>query len=158
MELVLWQPVASTPENILVHGISGDQQRSGVQPDEALRLFSAFAGADTLVAYHADFDRQFLERAGCRMSRASWIDAAWLVPALLNGQSGNRQSLDAWCAACGITHAARHNAVSDAFATAELLLILLERAARKGIQTVGALQACADDARWLARLIPIPFH
>ena len=160
-ELVLRQPVASGHDNILLHGIAGGQQRTGVPADEAMRLFSAFAGTDTLVAYHADFDRQFLERAArdthatfVTAARWQWIDAAWLAPALLHSDSGNRLSLDAWCAAYGITHMARHNAASDALATAELFLMLLERAARKGIQTVGELRNCAEDERRLARLKP----
>ncbi len=56
----------------------------------------------------------------------------------------------------GISHIARHNAASDALATAELFPILLEGAARKGIQNVGELRNCAEDERRLARLKP-PF-
>jgi CBS domain-containing protein len=43
---------------------------------------------------------------------------------------------------------------ADALATAELLLIMLERAVRKGMQRVGELRACAQDERRLARLTP----
>jgi DNA polymerase-3 subunit epsilon len=160
IELVLRQPVASTQENILVHGISANQQRTGMPAEEAMRAFSVFVGTDTLVAYHADFDRQFLERAArdssVAVSQWRWIDAAWLAPALLNGDAGHRRPLDAWCADHGISHIARHNAASDALATAELFLILLQRAARKGMQNVGELRHCADDERRLARLKP-PF-
>ncbi len=157
-EVVLRQPVASAHQNILLHGITGGQQRAGVPVDEAMRLFSAFAGADPLVAYHADFDRQFLERAardalGVDL-HGTWIDAAWLAPALLDRVSGYHRPLDDWCAAYGISHIARHNATSDALATAELLLILLERAGRKGIQVVRELRACAEDEQRLARFSP----
>ena len=117
----------------------------------------AFISGAPLVAYHADFDRQFLARAmrntpGAHQ-RWEWIDVAWLAPALLD-QLIVQRSLDDWCAAYGISHVARHNAVSDAFATAELLLILLARASGKGIRNVGELRDCADDARRLARLEP----
>ena len=157
IELTLRQTVESGHDNILLHGISGGQQRAGLPPTEALELFSAFANAAPLVAYHADFDRQFLERAmrnapGAPM-RWEWIDVAWLAPALLD-QVTVQRSLDDWCAAYGIAHVARHNAVSDAFATAELLLILLTRASGKGIRRVGELRTCAEDARQLARLEP----
>jgi CBS domain-containing protein len=115
------------------------------------------AGAAPLVAYHAEFDRQFLERAMRKTlgARTRWegIDVAWLAPALLEGVAAQR-SLDDWCAAYGISHRARHNAVSDALATAELRLILLAQAAGKGIRTAGELRACAEDARWLARRTP----
>ena len=86
----------------------------------------------------------------------TWIDVAWLAPALLHGNAGHQRPLDAWCAAHGISQVARHNAASDALATAELFLILLERAARKGIQNVGELRTCIEDERRLARLKP-PF-
>lgn len=158
IELVLRQAVASSHDNILVHGIAEGQQRMGVPADEAMRLFSAFVGKAVLVAYHADFDRQFLERAARDACGAvpqwTWIDAAWLAPALLNLDCGNRQPLDAWCMAYGISHIARHNAASDALATAELFLILLERAARQGIHTVGELRARAESERRLARFKP----
>ncbi len=157
IELVLRQSVESGHDNILLHGISGGQQRAGLPPAEALELFSAFANADPLVAYHAGFDRQFLARAMRKTpgahQRWEWIDVAWLAPALLD-QLIVQRSLDDWCAAYGISHVARHNAVSDAFATAELLLILLARASGKGIRNVGELRDCADDARRLARLEP----
>jgi DNA polymerase-3 subunit epsilon len=158
VEIVLWQPVESAHDNILLHGISGGQQRTGMPADAAMRLFSAFVGTDTLVAYHADFDRQFLERAARNslgtVSQWTWIDAAWLAPALLNSNAGHQRPLDAWCTDCGISHIARHNAASDALATAELLLILLDRANRKGMQNVGELRNCAEDERRLARFKP----
>ncbi len=164
IELILRQTEVSGHDNILVHGIAGGKQRTGVPADEAMQRFSAFVGNDTLVAYHADFDRLFLERAARDAlgisPRWTWIDAAWLAPALLdhdsnsNNNGGHQRPLDSWCAALGITHVARHNALSDAFATAELLLILLERAARKRLQSVGDLQGCAEDERQLARMKP----
>lgn len=158
IELVLRQTQESGHDNILLHGIAGGQQRAGLPPAEALRLFSAFVGADPLVAYHADFDRHFLERAarealGVR-AHWTWIDAAWLAPALLD-RVGVHRPLDDWCAAYGISHVARHNAASDAFATAELLLILLGRAVRKGVHNVGDLRECTEDERRLARLTPV---
>lgn len=158
MAIVLRQAAESDHDNILVHGIGAEQQRAGLPLAEAMCLFSAFVGADTLVAYPADFDRHFLEREHRRALGAAphwtWIDAAWLAPALLDGALGHRQSLDALCAAYAISHLARHHAVSDAFATAELFLILLARAARNGIQTVGELRDCAQAERQLERLKP----
>lgn len=73
---------------------------SSVPTDEAMRGFSAFADTDPLVAYHADFDRLFLERAardalGVALPR-TWIDAAWLAPALLDRVSGYHRPLDDW--------------------------------------------------------------
>ena len=158
IELILRQTIVSGHDNILVHGIAGGQQRAGMPADEAMRRFRTYAGKDMLVAYHADFDRAFLERTARDSpgveSYWEWIDVAWLAPALLNGENGHRQPLDAWCAAHGISHVARHSALSDAFATAEIFLILLEQAARKGMQTVRELQRCAEDERQLARLKP----
>jgi DNA polymerase III epsilon subunit-like protein len=49
---------------------------------------------------------------------------------------------------------ARHDAASDALATAELFLILLERGARKGLHDACALRRCAEGEEQLARLRP----
>ncbi len=143
IELVLRQTRESGHDNILLHGIAGGQQRAGLHAAEALRLFSAFAGADPLVAYHADFDRRFLEGTmrealGAR-ARWTWIDVAWLAPALLD-RVGVHRPLDDWCAAYGIAHVARHNAASDA------LKLGVEHAVRSAIRGHGGMPPRGDRA------------
>ncbi len=53
------------------------------------------------------------------------------------------QELDDWLAAFHIQPAARHDALLDALAAAELLLVLLARARGKGLRTVEEALAAA---------------
>src|SRR5690606_5417982 len=57
LELRVAQGRAGSRENILVHGIGEQAQREGLAPGKALRCLDAFAGASTLLAFHAAFDR-----------------------------------------------------------------------------------------------------
>jgi DNA polymerase-3 subunit epsilon len=113
--------------------------------EQALMDFLELAGAHVLLAYHAPFDRIMLDRAtreylGVRLVNR-WIDLAYLAPALVPEARLPRASLDEWFHYFGIYVRARHRAIDDVHATGELMLILLERARARGMQTIGALLA-----------------
>lgn len=138
-EVVLRQETASDHANILIHGITGTEQRGGVEPAEALLRFLAFAGKDPLVAYHAGFDKAMIGRAlrdvlGLRLSQG-WLDLTYLAPAVCPERAGKGRSLDDWLGRFGITVYQRHNAVADTFATAQLFVALQASAARHRLRT-----------------------
>jgi len=140
-------PVPSARDNILVHGITPDAQTGGLAPDEALMGFLELARHDVLVAFHAGFDQAVLDRAlreqlGVRLPNL-WVDLAWLAPALVPAGYRHR-ALDDWLAEFGLRAHVRHSAASDAFASAELLLILLAHAGAAGLETVGHLLAAGE--------------
>jgi len=148
---VLRQDAASAHANILIHGIGGTAQRGGREPPEALIAFLEYAGKDPLVAWRADFDRTVLVRA-CREilgidPRLVFIDLAWLLPALFRGTSCD--SLDDWLAHFGIDAGARHDAVGDAWATAQLALVAFDAAGRAGMRTPRDLVAMQKAQAWL---------
>lgn len=153
-EATLRAPVASARENILVHGITPDAQASGTAPEEALLRFLEYAGREVLVGFNAPFDHAVLDRAlrehlGVRLSNP-WIDVAQLAPALLPEARLAGRPLDDWLAMFGLRAQSRHRAVFDAYATAELLLILLARASAQGLTSVSQLRAtCEQQARFL---------
>ena len=153
---VLRQDAPSEPANILVHGIGGEAQLGGRPAADALREFSAFLGDGLPVAFHARFDAAVLRRAmaatGLQAPRA-WMDAALLAPALFPGAGpakGERRALDDWLAEFGIAHLARHDALADAYATAQLFLVLLSEAERHGAGTVDRLRRLEQSGRWVA--------
>ena len=152
---VLRQKSPSDTENILVHRIGDAEQLGGADPREALIGLLEFAGKAPCAGYNAPFDAAMLERAARTWLHAplrlTWIDLAWLAPAVARGTAGPRQPLDVWLEAFGIPSAARHNAVADALATAQLLLVLERKAAAQGIRTVSALHEAAAGERWLSR-------
>jgi DNA polymerase-3 subunit epsilon len=149
---VLRQAQASAVPNILVHGIGAQAQLGGRDPAAALDEFARFVAGAPLVAFHAAFDRALLGRAmaarGARW-KARWLDLAQLAPALYPQRATSCTSLDDWLAAFAIGHPARHDAMADAYATAQLLLILLAEAERQGLSAAGELFAVARERRWL---------
>ena len=151
---VLRQESPSDTRNILVHGIGGEAQRNGRPAGEALREFAGFLGDGLPVAFHAPFDDAVLRRAmspvrGLAAPRR-WLDLAQLAPALYPERGRTRRSLDDWLGEFGIACPERHDALGDALATAQLLLVLLAEAERQRINTVGELRRLARSARWIA--------
>ena len=150
---VLGQQEPSAPDNILVHGIGASDQLAGRPPGEVLREFVAFLGDAVPVAFHAPFDEAVLDKAckqaDVRSPRKRWLDLAGLGPVLFPDRKGN--DLDSWLAVFGIECDARHDALNDAYATAQLLLVMLERAKREGVATAEGLLKLASSGRWLPR-------
>jgi DNA polymerase III subunit epsilon len=145
---VLRQAQASNDANILIHGIGAEAQMLGRDPGEALREFALFAGGGHLAAFHAAFDQALLARAISGW-KPRWLDLAQLAPALYPAHARSRHSLDDWLAAFGIGHPARHDALADAYATAQLLLVLLAEAERQGLARLRDLHSAARGRRWL---------
>ena len=144
------QATPSAPENIVIHGIGGDAQRSGAPLDVVIKDLAHYMGEGVPVAFHAAFDAGILKRHGLAL-RAKWLDLAALAPALFPAVGGKDASLDHWLAALGIPALARHDALGDALATAQLMLVLLNEAKRQRLETVEALLKTERAGRWLAR-------
>ena len=144
------QAAPSKPENILIHGIGGDAQRAGQPREEVVASLQSFLGDGLPVAFHAPFDAGILKRHGLKAGRA-WLDLAVLMPALFPDAGTRESTLDHWLAQFGIPAHARHNALGDAFATAQLLLVALQEAKRQRVATVQALFRTEGAGRWLAR-------
>jgi DNA polymerase-3 subunit epsilon len=128
MEIVLRQSRVSSRDNILIHGIGGTAQSEGVPPVEALLAFLEYLGKSPLLAFHAAFDQTMIERAlktflDLKFNHP-WADLAYLCPALQPELASSLRTLDDWMQRFGITNYARHSALADALATAELLIAL----------------------------------
>lgn len=119
---------------------------TGEQSVDALISFLHFVGKAPLVAYNVPFVAAMIERVlGDRLGiefKPPWIDLAWVMPDLFrdiehakHAQSG----LDAWLDHFGIESIHRHDAVSDALASAQLLQITIAGGARKDIATAASL-------------------
>jgi DNA polymerase-3 subunit epsilon len=154
-EAVLRRDGPTDRHNVALHGIGREAQLAGAPCDEAIAAFLAWAGTSPRIAFHADFDRAFLEQAARRANvavpRARWLDVAPLAAALADehAHKDQRMTLDDWLAVYGIGCATRHNAASDALATAELVLRLRSDAARQRATTLTDLERVARQARWL---------
>ena len=151
-EIVLRQDKPSAKDNILIHHIGVQAQSEGIAPTEALEQFRAWAGDSPLLAFHAAFDQTMIERALRRFQLAplenEWLDIEPI--ARLVGGNTKARALDDWLTHFGIECAVRHQAASDAFATAELLLRLWP-ATRKEANSWTQLRVLARNAAWIPR-------
>jgi len=152
-EARLQQESATAHENILIHGLTHSQQLSGMDAREALLDFADFATGAAFVAFHAGFDRTALQVA---MKKAlgwafegRWLDAAVIAPLLFPELAKGRRQLDDWLEALNIFNFARHSAVADAAATAQLWLILLEAAQNQRLHALKDLEDLAHARKWL---------
>ena len=144
---VVRQNAPSAAENILVHGIGGDAQLSGLALEAVIAELDTRVGDATPVGFHAPFDEAILRRHGF-VARERWVDLATVAPALFPAHK-NLIALEDWLGVFGIAVQARHDALGDAFSTAQLLLVVLAEAARQRIGTVEALRGLQGAVRWL---------
>ena len=151
-ETVLRQEFPSGKDNILIHHIGVQAQSDGYAPEQALEAFRRWVGNAPLLAFHAAFDQTMIERAFRRFHLPplanEWLDIEPI--ARLVGANSTARALDDWLQHFGIECAVRHQAASDAFATAELLLRLWP-ATRKEVGSWSQLRKLARHAAWIPR-------
>jgi DNA polymerase-3 subunit epsilon len=152
-EALLRQDRSSAVDNILIHQIGGQEQLGGMDPVEALVGCLEFIGESRVVAFRAEFDatvfeREVRERLGVR-AWPRFLDLAALLPAMFPGTAND--TLDDWVAHFRLPPIGRHHAIADAYATAQLLMILLEAAPRFGVATTADLRDAEQAQRWLGR-------
>lgn len=152
-QVVLRQEQVSTHANILIHGIGGAAQSGGVDPVEALVDFLVYVGKAPLIAYHAFFDQSMIGKAmreylGMELDQR-WIDLAWVLPDFYDLRGDTNVALDDWLRHFGIENILRHNAVSDAYATAKLLQVAIAGGQRKGANSAASFMRIEKARRWM---------
>jgi DNA polymerase III subunit epsilon len=152
--VVLQQREISHKENILIHGISSSAQREGADPAEALLAFLEYLGKSPLVAFHVTFDETMIRRAlrqylGMTFKHP-WLDLAYVMPALYPPLAYSHRVLDDWIGCFNIRIEARHNALADALATAQLLQVANTQARKKGIADFTGLRDLERSQRWVS--------
>lgn len=150
--VVLQQRESSRKENILIHGISGSVQREGETPADALLAFLEYLGKDPLVAFHVKFDETMIKRAMRQYLGISfklpWLDLAYVMPALFPELMHSHRGLDDWSTHFKIRNEDRHNAVADALATAQLLLVAVSRVRHTGDSSYEGLRSLERTYRY----------
>lgn len=154
--VVLQQRAASGKGNILLHGIGTSAQLKGKPPADALLAFLEYLGKDPLIAFHVTFDETMIRRAlsdhlGFAF-RHPWLDLAYVMPGLHPRLAKRYRALDDWIGHFGIRIDARHNALADALATAQLLQVAHAQAQREGIADYAGLRDLEKAQRWVSRV------
>jgi len=110
-----------------VNGISDEQVLSGMPLKEALERVWSMSRGRWFTAHNARFDIGFLHaesaRVGIEDTLETWIDTLALARSI-DTEHTRRHSLSALCEHYGIERERAHEALSDARATAELLVHL----------------------------------
>ena len=135
-EAILRQEHPSETRAILMHGLGRQAQLGGIARETALLGLLAFVGKAPLIAFHTPFDGAMLRRAlreafGSALAHAAdsmphthkrkWLDLAVLCPLVFEDDpTGLSLTLDGWLDFFGIPNTARHDALGDAWATAQL--------------------------------------
>ena len=94
----------------------------------------------------------FRREVRLRLGVHAWprfIDLASLLSAIFPGTDND--SLDDWVAHFDLPPVGRHHAIADAYATAQLLMVVLHAAPRAGIETSRDFRDAEQAQRWLGR-------
>lgn len=138
-------------ESVLIHQIPPSEVAAGVRPEKALLSFMEYVGSSPLLAFHAPFDQRMLARelddAFAYNLRHPFYDVAEIAQLLCPEHAMRNPGLDDWVRFFGLQVLQRHNASADALVTAELMLILLKRAERQGIENLAALDISLQNWR-----------
>jgi DNA polymerase III epsilon subunit family exonuclease len=135
-------------------GISDEMLNGAPRFAEIVDAWLSFAGDAVLVAHNSTFDLALLNREiarvfpGCRMRNAELCTVKLARRMVRTLDSHN---LDALVEHFGIEMVARHRAASDARATAELLLRLLDELESQGVHTLLDARAFHADSRAVGR-------
>ena len=120
-------------------GIDDEMVAGSPDIEDALARFVEFAGQDVLVAHNAPFDLRFLNyerrRLASRYFTQPWLDTLVLARRLLDGQV-ERHDLRTLAGWADTSVQPIHRALPDAEATAEVLMVLLELLAERGVDTL----------------------
>ncbi|MEP3562623.1 MAG: 3'-5' exonuclease, partial [Marinobacter sp.] len=134
------RPELDIRETVLIHGIGPEALTQGQETKEALLRLLEWMNGDPILAYHAAFDKRFLERTlkaqlGYSLSHV-WMDVAELLPAFFPKADPKGRGLDHWSDFFGLEVSERHHAAADAMVTAELTLIALNSAKKANVKTL----------------------
>lgn len=138
----------SSVASIEIHGVLNYELETGLPESQFVERLVNYVGTDIIVGYRPGFDLAILNR----LVRAS-TDGRLTNPTLDIFELGMRLDhpvrsnfvnpepyrLDALCARFDVDTSERHTALGDAYATALLLLKIVERLRANGLQTLGDL-------------------
>jgi DNA polymerase-3 subunit epsilon len=151
---------ALTPASIVLHGITPQEVRDRPGIGAVLQDFRGFCGDDVLVGHFIELDLGFLRRALGEAGLPALTNPAidtWLLYDWLSSRMPDAcgpglprlqdPRLPELAQTLGVPNRGAHNALADAFVTAQVFQRLLRRIDRWGITALGDLLRIADPSR-----------
>lgn len=138
------------PENVEIHGITQRRSDTGMEPEEVIAAFLNYIQGAVLVAHHVDFDEAVINAIlhkyhnGLKLVNPK-LDTAKLAMRLEHSRfdkstvNPKNYSLDALMERYDIDPLERHSALGDAYSTALLLMKLLYKLRKRGVQKLKQL-------------------
>ncbi len=139
--------------SIRFHGITDDMLARAPAIGAVLPDFHAFVGDSILVAHNAAFDMRFLklkEQASGVAFHQVVLDT--LLFSVFLDRDAEAHTLDAIAQRLGITVEGRHTALGDALATAEFLLLMLDRLEARGVWSLGQAISISNEMTAVRKL------
>lgn len=157
------QPTSAlTASSIVLHGITPEDVRGRPGIGAVLEAFSAFCATDILIGHFIEIDLGFLREAYAKAGLPpianpvldTWPLYDWLSSRTPDGDGPGLPRLQdprlpMLAQALGVPGRAEHNALGDAFVTAQVFQRLLRRLARWGVTTTAHLLRIGEPDRAL---------
>jgi len=132
----------------LRYGGKGVSQAVGNVMDTIAPAIRGLDAADQAALDRTMIDRALDETLGT-ISQSSWLDLAELLPALY--PSNENKTMDDWLAMMNIHMLARHDALADALATAQMLQVCLHQAETLDMTCPAHLLEMQKAQHWLGK-------
>ena len=128
-----------------VHGISREMVQNGMPLRDALSHIWSFTDGKVFTAHNARFDISFLEaeseRVGMKRQVTNYLDTLVLAREV-DSDRQRKHSLQALCEHYGVTVERAHEAMSDAKATATILMKLIDEL---GVESTDQLPGLSSE-------------
>lgn len=124
-------------------GADGTSGAAGPDADFAAALLQETCGT-VLAGFNLPFAIHMIDRvlsppSGVSLRQLAMVDLADALPALLPETGRRGATLQAWLRALDIPLSGEHDALMDGWAMAQAMLVVLDRAAARGVRTLAAL-------------------
>ena len=132
------------PENVEIHGVTNQQSKEGMEPEEVIKLFLQYIEGAVLIAHNISFDKAMFEAIfkkyfGPLKLKNPLLDTARmairleLAPMERNNYNSDDYTLDALFDRYGILPVERHSALGDAYSTELLFMKLKDKLKVRGV-------------------------
>jgi DNA polymerase-3 subunit epsilon len=147
LELVIRHNNPVQDHAVHIHGLITKEKQAGIPENKAIPEILQFIGNSILVGYHFELDQHLINRSLKDLVGKKLLNRFVNIPDLIRRIESPVQEiypfrepdLKTQCDAFGIEIMDQHTAAGDAFAAAQLFLMVLSKLKNRGISDLGGL-------------------